>query len=73
MTSELTNFREAIRQLGSNEEERAAVLGITTRQLRSWRNSGKFPSILTRLVYIPELARAIARDAEQAAQHKASS
>lgn len=61
--SELSHFRAAIERLGANDEERAAALGITSRQLRTWRNQG-FPIIIKRLVRTPDLVYALAKDTE---------
>lgn len=66
--SGLVNFQNTIQQLTDTKDKRDALatrLGITPRQLLSWR-SGDVPTVLARLVNIPDLAWALVCDAEAA-------
>jgi hypothetical protein len=60
----LANFQEALKNLGPNDDERAAALGVDDRTIRFWR--AKEPRIIHTLVSRPELLRALLKDAEQA-------
>jgi hypothetical protein len=60
----LANFQEALKNLGPNDDERAAALGVDDRTIRFWR--AKEPRIIHTLVSCPELLRALLKDAEQA-------
>jgi hypothetical protein len=60
----LANFQEARKNLGPNDDERAAALGVDDRTIRFWR--AKEPRIIHTLVSRPELLRALLKDAEQA-------
>jgi hypothetical protein len=61
--SPYTHFVRAIQELGKNQDERAAALGITTRTLSRYCN-GEVPSTLF-LVSHPELYTALIADSRQ--------
>lgn len=63
---QLTNFQEILKQLGSNDIERARVLGVTERTVRLWRKNE--PRIIRLIASRPDLARALAQDAETQAE-----
>ncbi|NNJ11968.1 hypothetical protein EKD04_016665 [Chloroflexales bacterium ZM16-3] len=57
----LENFFAAIESLGTTQVERAQALGITDRQLLTWRK-GKLPRLIKHLVQNPDLLHALAED-----------
>ena len=57
----LTNFQEALKQLGSNDIERGKVIGVSERTVRLWRE--KEPRIIQILGSTSVLAQALAKDA----------
>lgn len=58
----LTNFQEMLRQLGPDDAERGKVLGVSERTVRLWR--AKEPRIIRIIASNPDLASALAKDAE---------
>lgn len=56
-------FYESIMGLGSNDTERAKVLGISERSLQSWR-AGKLPKNVARMLKRPSVLQALVEDAK---------
>lgn len=57
------NFIEALNSIGSNDDERALLLGTPRRTLTRYK-AGQFPPIIPRLMRYPELLHALAEDAD---------
>lgn len=69
---EFTHFMAAIDALGTTEVERAAKLGISDRQLLTWRKEGP-PRPIRRLLNHPILLCALFQDAQSPKQPSVSS
>jgi hypothetical protein len=60
----LNSFFAAIDNLGATEVERARALGITDRQLLTWRKGG-VPRVVKRLAQNPRLLDALRADGDE--------
>lgn len=59
---QLAHFQAALKNLGSDNDERATALGVSERTLRLWR--AKEPRIIHIIVRHPDLVRALVEDAQ---------
>jgi len=59
------NFREALQQLGDDDRQRGAALGVPERTVRYWR--ANMPRALRTIALQPALIQALLRDAQEAA------
>ncbi len=60
---QLPHFQTALTNLGSDNDERANVLGVSEKTLRLWK--ARAPRILRIIARNPSLADALAKDAQQ--------
>lgn len=60
---QLAHFQEALRQLGTDDIERAKLIGVSERTARNWRI--KTPRIIRILAKHPELLSALVADAKE--------
>lgn len=60
---QLTNFQEALKNLGANDDERGRALGVDDRTIRWWR--AREPRILRIIAANPALAQALVADAQR--------
>lgn len=61
----LKQFLEAIQAIGRTQEEQAAVLGVSVRQVQRWKK-GELPAAFKKIP--PTILRALANDLEQVQQ-----
>jgi hypothetical protein len=60
---QLTNFQEALKNLGANDDERGRAIGVDDRTIRWWR--AREPRILRIIASHPALAQALVADAQR--------
>lgn len=60
---QLTNFQEALKNLGANDDERGRAIGVDDRTIRWWR--AREPRILRIIAANPVLAQALVADAQR--------
>jgi hypothetical protein len=65
----MNNFMLAIDKLGKTNDERAAKLGMTSRNLETWKKQGP-PRAVRALLKHPELILALLDDAKNQNQSK---